>query len=150
MAFGPTVIVNSTNSQKSPSDPSVTTSLTGVMMGLAGTITPTNSGNVLIIISGDIDNSAAGDGCAVQIRTGTGSVPANGDALTGTARGGLTQFLNPSETLGVLGLGRNQFSLNAVVTGLTLGTAVWIDVSLASVTGGNSRIRNISISAIEV
>ena len=133
--------------QSTPADPSTTTSTTGVMMGLAGTVTPTGTGRVLIVISGDIDNDTLGDGCKVQIRTGTGAAPANGDALTGTTRGGLTNFLNPN--IATLTVGRGQFSLNAVVSSLTLSTAVWVDVSLAAVTGGVARIRNLSISTAE-
>jgi hypothetical protein len=45
---------------------------------------------------------------------------------------------------------RVPFSLNAIVSGLTLNTEVWVDVSLASITGGNSRVRDISVSIIEL
>src|SRR6185503_7947405 len=75
--------------QSNPSDPSTTTSTTGVMMGLGSstTITPNTTGVIMIVVTGDIDNSAAGDGSQVQIRYGTGTPPINGAALTGTGAG---------------------------------------------------------------
>jgi hypothetical protein len=47
-------------------------------------------------------------------------------------------------------LTRVPFSLNAIVTGLTLNTAVWVDISLAAITGGTARVRDISISVVEL
>jgi hypothetical protein len=136
------------NYQATPSDPSTTTNTTGVMMGLAGSITPVKSGKVLFIISGDIDNSGTGNTAQVQLRTGTGSAPTNGAALTGTTRGGLVRVTNPTVALSSPVI-RAPFSVQGVATGLTLGTAVWIDVGLAATGGGTARIRNISISAVE-
>jgi hypothetical protein len=40
--------------------------------------------------------------------------------------------------------------LNALVTGLTLSTTVWVDISLAAITGGTARVRDISISLVEL
>jgi hypothetical protein len=134
--------------QASPANPTTTTSTTGVMMGLAGTITPAKSGTVMIIISGDYDNAKGDNGCAVQIRTGTGTAPANGAALTGTARGGLVT-MNVIASNGTT-TNRTPFTCNCLITSLTVGTAVWIDISLAAVVGGTARARNISISAIEI
>lgn len=142
----PDVALNSY--QTTPSDPSTTTSGTGVMMGLAGTITPTKSGKLLILVSGDTDNNTLGAGTLVQIRYGTGTAPSNGAALTGTAVGGLVRNTNPN-LLGLLP-GVSSFSLNAAPSGLTLGTAYWIDISLARVTSGTARARDISISLAEL
>lgn len=133
-----------TTYQATPTDPSATTSTTGVMMGLAGSITPAYSGIVMITISGDIDNNGNNNGAQVQIRYGTGSAPANGAALTGTATGSLVKFFENNSSI------RIPFHCNAIVTGLTVGTAYWIDISLASITGGTSRVRDISISVVEL
>lgn len=135
-------------SQSTPADPSTTTSATGVMMGLAASITPVVTGRLMIAISGTIDNNTLGDGAQVQIRYGTGTAPTNGASLTGTTAGGLVKQINASLALLVPGAG--PFALNAIVTGLTLSTAVWIDVSLARITGGTARVRDISISAVEL
>lgn len=137
-----------TTSQSTPGDPTATTTTTGGMMGLAGSITPVRSGTILIIISGDIDNNTAGDGAQVQIRYGTGSAPANGNALTGTAVGGLIKVVNVNVSL--LTVGKTPFSTNAIVTGLTPNTAYWIDAGVAAITGGTARIRDVSISAVEL
>jgi len=134
--------------QSSPADPATTTSTTGVMMGLAGLITPAKSGRILIVISGDIYNATGNNGAQVQMRTGTGAAPANGAALTGTTRGGLVKMLNTASLGNVTS--RAPFSLNCVITGLGIGTDVWIDVGLAAITGGTARIRDVSISAMEV
>jgi hypothetical protein len=98
----------------------------------------------MIIISGDIENDTNSRGARVQIRTGTGTPPINGAALTGTTQGGLVTLDQSSPNL------RVPFSLNAIVNSLTLNTAVWIDISLASITSGISRVRDISISVVEL
>jgi len=115
------------------------------MMGLAGSITPTTTGKVLILISGDIANSSNNLGAQVRIRFGTGTAPANGAALTGTSAGGLQKDSS--------GNGANTkvpFSVNAVVTGLTTGTTYWIDLELNNGGGGTASVFDISISALEL
>jgi hypothetical protein len=117
------------------------------MMGLAASITPAGSGNIIIVIAGDTDNDTAADGTKMGIRYGTGSAPSNGAALTGTAVGSLVNSSNASLALDVE---RFPFAVSAVVTGLTLGTAYWVDLSLAAVTGGTARVRDISVSIAEI
>jgi hypothetical protein len=148
-ATGATGSVANTTTQKTPTDPTVTASLTGVMMGLSASITPVVTGKVLIIVSGDIDNDSGDDGAQVQMRTGTGTPPINGAALTGTAQGGLVKMDVATSGAGN-SVTRVPFSLNTIVTGLTLNTAVWIDVSLAAIGAGNARVRDISISIVEL
>jgi hypothetical protein len=124
--------------------PTGTTSTTGLMMGLAGTITPTNSGTVHFSVCGDIANSALADGANVQLRTGTGTAPINGAALTGTIRGSLIKHTSPVAAT------KFPFCTQWTVTGLTLSTAVWIDVGLAAVTGGTASIADVDIVADEI
>lgn len=138
----------SATSQSTPVDPSTTNSTTGVMMGLANSVTPSKSGTILVHVSGDTDNNTIGDGAQMQIRYGTGSAPSNGAALAGTAAGSAVKMTNPS--IATLSVGRSPFSLNAVVTGLTVGATYWIDISLAAITGGTARVRDISISIVEI
>jgi hypothetical protein len=139
----------SASSQKTPVDPATTSSTVGVMMGLSASITPVLTGKIMIIISGDIDNDTGDDGAQVQIRTGTGTPPINGAALTGTTQGGLVK-MSVVVSGGATVVTRVPFSLNAIVTGLTLNTAVWIDLGLAAITAGNARVRDISISVVEL
>lgn len=125
-----------------PVDPSTTSSTTGVMMGLAVAFTPTKSGKILMIVSGDVDNATNNRGSTFQMRYGTGTAPINGAALTGTTAGGLKNFFQNNASV------RVPFSLNSAPT-LTVGTTYWLDISLASVTGGTSRVRNLTVSIIE-
>lgn len=131
-------------SQATPADPAGTADAVGKMMGLGATITPAVTGKVMIVVSGSILNDTNTDGASVQIRTGTGAAPANGDALTGTARGAKVSMVN------TVAAQRFPFSVNAVVTGLTVGTSVWIDAGVAAITGGTASIKDVSISVIEV
>jgi hypothetical protein len=124
--------------------PTLTASTSAVMMGLAGTITPNAGGNVQIMINGDFGNSVATDGGTLQIAYGTGAAPANGAAATGTVLGGVVKAT--SATAGA----RVPFCLIGYVTGLLGGTAYWIDVQLAAVTGGNANIADVTIVATEV
>lgn len=133
--------------EATPADPAATTSTTGVMMGLAGSITPTGSGNVLIVITGDSDNDTVNDGARIGIRYGTGAAPANGAALTGTAVGSRPISNNANLALDIA---RFPFAVAAVVTGLSVGTAYWVDASVAAVTGGTARVRNLNIAIAEI
>lgn len=142
MPFYPAQIV-----QKSPADPSGTTSGTLVMMGLgvAGWVmTPTGSSNVMLVVSGAIKNATTADGVAAQLSFGTGNAPANGAAVTGTQIGGLPVF---TALTGVLQV---PFSLQAIAGGLLVGTAYWFDLALKIVTGGTGTLVNLSCSAFEI
>src|SRR6266849_5658286 len=116
--------------------PTGTASTTGVMMGLAGAITPAHSGNVLLIVSGTLTNGTTSDGAPLQIRYGTGAAPTNGAALTGTTVGNNIADNNPVTN-------KIPFSVQAVVSGLAVGTAYWVDVGLAAVTGGTASLATV-------
>lgn len=126
--------------------PTGTTSTSGVMMGMGGaaTITPALTGTILITLSGSVLLSAAGS-TMIQLVQGTGTAPANGAAPTGTVIGGEAQFEATSGTLFV------PFSLTAVVSGLTVGTAIWIDAEV-SVSAGTitAQLATVEITAVEV
>lgn len=130
--------------QSSPADPTGTNNTTGLMMGLAGSITLAFSGRVLVMLSADIANNTGTDGAKAQLYFGTGAAPANAAALTGTTIGGLVNF-----TL-ALAAQRVPIALQGVVTGLTVGSTYWFDASLAAVTGGTANLRNVSLTVVEV
>lgn len=134
--------------QSTPNDPTGTASTTGVMMGLAVPITPQFSGRLLVFINGNLTNSTAtaGDGAKAQIRYGTGTAPANAAALTGTTAGSIQTSVLERATANDL----QTFALTALVTGLTLGTAVWLDISLAAIVGGTAIAKNLSVTAVEI
>jgi hypothetical protein len=135
--------------QTGSGSPTGTTSGTGVMCGLgsliSSVITPVISGNILAFVNGALNNNTAGGGAQAQIRWGTGSVPANGAALTGTAVGVNAQRAGAA-------WGSNQtcpYSVNALITGLTLGTQIWIDIGQSAVVGGTMNL-TASVTAMEM
>ena len=127
-----------------PANPTGTTSTTGVMMGLAGSITPTLTGKVLVLVEMDVRASVIGDGAKVQLRWGIGAVPTNGAVLTGTPVGRTGNYV-ASTVAGVGNIG-----LSWIISGLAPSVPTWLDVSLAAVTGGTATISNLSIVATEL
>ncbi|MFN8210522.1 MAG: hypothetical protein U0T33_06100 [Bacteroidales bacterium] len=117
----------------------------GAMMGLAVSFTPSSSGKVMIIVSGDIDNNTSNSGGQTQIRYGTGSAPANGNALTGTTAGGLVKLTS----VAAAGNRRYPFSSNAIVS-LTPGTTYWFDLGVQALTNGTASVNDLSISIVEL
>jgi len=125
--------------------PTGTTSLTQVMLGYAGSITPISSGRILIYGGGGLFNNTGVNvnGCLAQLRYGTGTAPINGAAVTGTAIGPITEsnLKGANEISG--------FGLMGIVTGLVLGTAYWLDFGFAAMVAGTGSLRNIAIAANE-
>lgn len=129
--------------QAQPSNPTGTTSTTGVMMGLAGTITPNATGVVAFDIVGACTNSSTFATSTMQIRYGTGAAPTNGGALTGTAIGAAVANSACNAT------NLSAFALSATVSGLTLGTAYWFDIELFASTTTSS-IKDLALRATEI
>jgi len=123
--------------------PTGTSSTSGVMMGLAKAITPTNTGNVMMILNGSGANNTINDSCQVAVRYGTGTAPTNGAALTGTAPGLPILWTNISAGFSY------PWSAAIVATGLTIGTPYWVDASLTAVSGGTCSIASITVSLME-
>lgn len=124
--------------------PTGTTSATAVMMGLAGGITPTRGTKIIVMVSGQMSNDTVNDGATVDLRFGTGAAPANGVAVTGTLVG-----IAQTATSLVAG-DRSGFCVMGKVTGLSVGTAYWLDLSLLAVTGGTASVTGVSVVAFEV
>jgi hypothetical protein len=106
--------------------PTGTASTTGVQMGLGltgCTITPVLTGRVELAISGRVSNSAASV-ITAALRSGTGTIPSNGGPLAETQVGASAQA-TVAAAAAVLPM-----TLIGNVTGLTLGTPVWFDISL--------------------
>lgn len=123
-----------------------------VMSGLAGSITPTVTGNVLITISGTIIDpgatTSAGQGIQYQISYGTGSAPTGNAALTGTQVGSVGEWMiaNTVTAADVF----IPFSQTVVVTGLTVSTAYWIDLAAKSITGAsNFAFQKVTVAVVE-
>lgn len=123
-----------------PANPTGTASTTDVMMGSGSTLvfTPRQSGNVRIQCDFMAANSVSGSGFRANLYRGTGTAPANGDAVTGTQTGGAkvyTASANGAQTF---------MSLNAVATGLTLATQYWFDFAVRAVTSGTASMITVS------
>lgn len=127
-----------------PADPSGTTSTTAKMMGLAGSITPAVSTRVDMTVCGRMANSLINDGVTVQLRYGTGTAPTNGATLTGTQLGA-SQTLTEKVAAQADG-----YCVTGIATGLTIGTAYWMDVAVNAVTAGTASITGNTIKAHEV
>lgn len=129
-----------------PSDPTATTSTAAyVMMGIgsSATITPVASGRVMLCVTGECLNQSGTNGISLKLAYGTGTAPINGAALTGTIAAG-PQNQNTSTSAGSQG-----FCLLAPVTGLTLTTAIWVDLQVKAITGGTAQVRTLDFSAFE-
>ena len=122
------------------------------MQGLAGAVTPGSTGNVLITISGTINAASAttvNNGVAYQISYGTGAAPTNNTSLAGTQIGIVQKYTSAVAPTAV-GDVNVPFSVTYLVTGLTLGTAYWIDLAAESITTASDMgFVNIAIVAIE-
>lgn len=126
-----------------PGNPAATGSLVFVMMGLAILFTPNKTGRVRITVQGQLGNTTTADGCTVQISTGTGGAPANGAAVTGTQQGVAQTW---TSLTGVLNAPLFVF---AVVTGLAIGTQIWVDLAVKAVTGGSASVTSLVIDIEE-
>lgn len=138
--------------QAQPADPTAPDSTAAYkMQGLAGAITPNKTGKVLVIMSGYIIGSTvtAGDGILYQLSHGTGAAPANLAAITGTQDGAIQKYTNGNTVVAAdIAI---PFSIQVVLTGLTLGTAYWLDLAAKAVaTASSCGLKNVSISAVEV
>jgi len=118
------------------------------MMGLSsGTtfITPSVTGRLIIFLCGTVFNATAiGDGASIGIRYGTGNGPANGAALTGTA-----VSTNFPKYVAATTAAKAPFGIFGFATGLTLGTAYYIDATLAAITAGTATIQDLTLCAVE-
>lgn len=128
-----------------PTNPTATTSTSAVMMGLGSscTITPAFKGRVFLQFTGYMFNNTGTGLETVQIRYGTGVAPANGAAASGTTLGAATK--------GTSGVANDllPFSLVGILTGLTPGTPIWVDLS-CFVNGGTGTLAGITFTAIEL
>lgn len=140
--------VQGANGQFSPANPTGNNTTTPKMQGIGSTctITPSKTGNLLIIVAGNVTNGNSGGSAIYRLRYGTGTAPANGAAVTGTTLGPLKQTIS---TAGLVTPGQTDFTLNGVAIGLTIGTTYWIDYELYETGGGTAAAGNLSVSVIE-
>jgi hypothetical protein len=141
------VIANATFTTGTQLSPTGTSSSTGVMMGMGSTltITPTNTGRVTFTMQIMVTNGTVATNSLIKGYYGTGTAPANGVALTGTA------FTDNFATIFIVtATGAVPITVTRTITGLTPTTPYWFDIALGSNGGtGTSSIKLISASAVE-
>lgn len=124
--------------------PTATSSSTAVMMGCNGTITPSQSTRLLVTISGQMANSVAGSGATLELRYGAGIKPSNAASASGSVVG-IAQTITS-----VTAAQKSGFTITGILTGLTRGTAYWLDASLLAITSGSASITGVTITAVEI
>jgi len=131
--------------QVSPASPANTTSATGVMSGFGQngcTLTPVLNGRMDITIQFVASNNTVPNTGTFDLRYGSGAAPAANVAVTGT------QASTSLATAFAVASGSVPISLRAVVTGLSLATQYWFDLS--RLTSANTLIiSNATCIAIE-
>jgi hypothetical protein len=130
-------------SNSSGASPGVGTTSGGVMAGLALTITPATSGNLFLTGNISGSNSTAVAGCTVQISWGTGAAPTHNAVATGTAVGSANVATSATAAASVA------IPVSSYVTGLTVGTAYWIDLLYGQNGGGTCTISGFNMQALE-
>lgn len=130
--------------QASPAAPANTASTTGVMSGFGSgcTLTPVLNGRMDISIQFAHANNIVPNTGTVELRYGTGAAPAANVAVIGTQASaamvvtyGVANALIPT-------------TLRAVVTGLSVGTAYWFDLS-RFVSANSMTVGTVACSGIE-
>lgn len=140
-AFAPVRYRNFTNSTAL-----ATTSTTLVMGGYGSSwaATPVRGTKLRITITGFLTTNGSGISTVLDVRYGTGTAPAQGDAVTGS--GGLTSdcTVTTSQTTYI-----SAFTLIYEASGLTKNTAYWFDIT-GRTTSGTSTITPNAIIIEEV
>jgi hypothetical protein len=136
--------ITATENFTNPTNPASTGSAAGVMSNLFATFIPKASGRILISVCGDLASSVATDGAKFDIRYGTGNTPSEGVALTGTLAG--TAITGTSATANAIVPACNHVQ----VTGLTIGTKIWIEIGKYAITGGTASFTNFNVTVVEV
>lgn len=122
---------------------SAVTSTTPVMLGFGSsfTFTPKYSTRAIIQIQGQAGGSVPSATVIYQLKFGTGTAPVSGAAATGTSVSAIVGYTAVS--------GVTPACFGGVITGLTVGTAYWIDLAVDA-TSGSANLQNASFYAVEI
>jgi hypothetical protein len=130
-----------------PADPAGTTSQhpTFVMAGLALAVTPQVTGKLKILISGGAGTPAGAATVAIQGRYGAGTPPRGGGMSAGTAFGQTQAVRALAGTTGW----SSAFIVADTISGLTPGTAYWVDLAFSTSAGADQARAGAIIAVIE-
>jgi Collagen triple helix repeat (20 copies) len=116
--------------------PTGATGSTLISLGLGNaagfSLTPVGSGVIDVWIGGIAQNTTGGAGPVISGWYGTGTAPNIGLAPTGTT------FTQAKPWIASTPTGAQGFELKGRLTGLTRGTAVWVDLGIFNSTGGTT------------
>jgi hypothetical protein len=130
----------------SAGNPTGTNAAGGKMMGTGASachITPVYSGRVTIHMDYDFASTTGAVSAASQLKWGTGTPPANGDAPIGTAIG------NPRTGYIAVANAHAPASHDWILFGLTPGVQVWFDSQLSTASGSTVTIAGVNCTATE-
>jgi hypothetical protein len=118
-------------------------------MGLGSTcaFTPGATGKVLVTVAGVFTTATGSVNMTIAGRYGTGTAPANGAADTGTAFGSSAapSFHPPGTAV------NGAFTVTGLITGLTVGTAYWLDLSVKTSNASDAAsVSNLSVTVVEL
>lgn len=120
---------------------------TPVMFGAGCIVTPTVSGNILVMVQGRFgQQNAANFDLAYGLYYGTGAAPAQGVAGVGTAFG----LGNYAAIQGTNNANADTIFIVGVAAGLTLGTAYWFDLQVFTALNMLGYIGNVLLVAVEI
>jgi hypothetical protein len=92
-----------------------------------------------------LNHTVIGISVFADLRYGVGAAPANGAALQGSVIGGQVGATIPAAG------GYSPFGTGGVISGLTLGTQIWLDISQAvSPATATGKLLNAAIAAFEL
>ena len=109
--------------QSQPADPTAITGTTEKMLGLAIAFTPRRTGRIKVHVVGNITCDTTAKTTTVAMKYGTGTAPMNDAADAGTAA--ISTFTRAFTAL--TGMVTVPFADVALISGLTIGIAYWID-----------------------
>lgn len=138
----------------SPTAPASTSAFTMQGYGAAGaTITPSKTGTISVTISGTAvtpSATGAGDGVTYKVQYGTGTAPTSATAITGTTAG-LPQTVELATASSAASEFHVPFSITVVITGLTVGTAAWVDLAAEAIQAASSvQLVNVAVAIAEL
>jgi len=130
--------------------PAGVVSTTGLMAGMGSTVavTPLKTGRFYVHVSGMLQNSVANQNVTAQLYYGTGAAPAASGAIAGTlATGAAAQY----PLLATVANAQVPFGFGTIISGLTVGTAYWLDLALSNGGGsGTAFVTGVKFSIIEI
>jgi hypothetical protein len=113
--------------------------------GSSWTATPTRGTKLRITVTGYITANSSTNTALFNLRYGTGTAPAQGDAVTGSG-GTTTDYLaTPNAANSFI-----PFVMQYEATGLTLSTVYWFDVTMRSSPSNTATMTPISVVIEEV